>query len=143
MPASAGFYLLEVDGVSGSVEASEISELKLKHEAVQLHVGTREKPIQVRGKSTVEVVTVKHARAFNSVIGEIFQWFNDYTRGVTVEKRNVRVVTMDESGLVPVETVDLIDCVPGELTFESHKGEAKELAMFSFSVQPSDLDFVG
>jgi phage tail-like protein len=139
---SAGYFLVEFDGVA-QMEATEVSEVKLQHEPVQIHVGTREKPLQMRGKSTVPVVTVKHARVLiGGTASSIYQWFNDFHRGVAVERRNLRIVALDEDGLTPFETADLIDCVPTDFVLEAQKGDSKEASMFSFAVQPQDIDLL-
>lgn len=139
--ADSGYFLVEFDGVT-TLEASEVSEAKLKHAPVQIAVGGREKPRQVRGKSEVEVVTVKHARMLNNAGGEVWAWFNNFHRGIAVERRNLRIIQLDEDGIAIGETVDLIDCVPTDFTLEAHKADAKEASYFSFAVQPEDFDYI-
>lgn len=136
------FFIIEMDGVA-VMEASKVSEAKLKHNHVLIHTGTREKPYKRRGKSEVAPVTVTHARFISGVGSSVFQWFNDFTRGISVERRNMRIVKMDEDGQTPVETTDLIDCVPGEFNQDEMDGEGKSEPTFSFSVEPEDFDFVG
>ena len=137
----SGFFLVELDGVT-ALEATEVSGIQLTHEPTEIPVGTREKPIYSRGKSKVEPVTVKHAKSLNNSGREIFQWFNDFHRGLAVERRNLRVVQLSEDGKTPLETTDLIDCLPTKFKDEGNKADGKDAAYFSFEVQPSDIDYV-
>jgi phage tail-like protein len=134
-----GNFLVEIDGVT-ALEATECTGGDLKHEPVEMSVGTREKPIYGRGKSKIEPVKLKHAKALNNSGAEIYQWFNDFHRGIAVDRRNLRVIQLDEQN-TPVESTDYIDCIPTNFTPVDHKADGKDAAYFSAEFQPSDIDY--
>lgn len=138
---SSAHFLVEFDGVS-SLEASEVSGINKKHEPVEIMTGNRSMPIYARGKSKMEPVTLKHAMALNASGRELFDYFDNYTSGIVVEKRNLRVVQLGEDGFSTVAVTDLIDCVPTEFMIEGNKADSKDAAYFTVKLQPSDVIIV-
>ena len=133
-----GHFLVEYDGVS-ALEATEVTGIEKEHEPFELKVGTRAMPVYGRGKSKVAPITFKHAFALNTSGREIFDYFNLYTQGLTTEKRNFRVIQLQEDGLTPHGEYDLIDCVPVKFKVEDSKADSKDAAFYTFTIQPTDL----
>lgn len=138
---SSAHFLVEFDGVA-ALEASEFSGINKKHEPVEIMLGNRAMPVYARGKSKMEAVTLKHAIALNAAGRELFQYFDDYTNGFVVEKRNLRVVQLTEDGFGTAAIMDLIDCIPMEFMHEGNKADSKDAAYFTIKLQPSDLVIV-
>lgn len=133
----AGHFLVEMDGVT-AIEATEVTGLKLTHEPFEIRTGNRAMPIYGRGKSKIEPVTLKHAKALNAAGREIFQYFSDYVNGLIVEKRNFRVIQLEEDGFTTHAVYDAVDCVPKEFSCDQ-KADGNEPAYYSVVLQPTDL----
>jgi len=136
---SAGYFVVELDGVA-AMEATEVTGVETEMEPYEIIPGTRDTPIYGRGKRKTAPVTVKNATALNNAGREMFQWLNDFAKGIAVERRNMRIVQLGEDGRTPVVQTDLIECIPTKFALDDYKGDAKEGHMFSFTVQPSDFD---
>jgi phage tail-like protein len=135
---AASRYVVEIDGVA-AIRASEVSGVGMEHTLVELHVGNRPNPILVRGNFKVNEVTFKHGHALNSAGVETMAWMQGFINGDVVERRNMRLVIMDEDGLSPVAEYDMSGCVPTKFMVETHQGNANDPSYFSFSLRPEDL----
>lgn len=138
---SAGRYLVEMDGVS-ICRASEVSGLGLKHEPFKIPVGDRANPIIGRSNYEANDITVKHAFALNKTGREVFAYFKNYVKGLTVEKRTFRLIQLDEDGRGVVAVWEASECVPLEFNQEQNKGDSNDAAYFTFKLKPTDLDLI-
>lgn len=138
---SSGRYLVEIDGVS-ACRASEVSGIGLKHEPFKIPVGDRANPILGRSNYEANEVTIKHAYALNRTGRELFAYFGAYVKGLTVEKRTVRLIQLDEDGFGTVAVWELSECVPTEFTQENNKGDSNDAAYFTIKFKPTDADLV-
>jgi phage tail-like protein len=134
----SGHFLVEYDGVA-ALEASEVTGIEKETEPFEIKRGNKSMPIYGRGKSKVSPVTFKHALAINSSGAEVFQYFDDYTNGLTTEKRNFRIVQLAEDGFTPQGVYEFINTVPTKFKMEDNKADGKDAAMYSFTLQPEDL----
>ncbi|HEV7701064.1 MAG TPA: phage tail protein [Pyrinomonadaceae bacterium] len=134
----AGHFLVEFDGVA-ALEATEVTGVGLTHEPVEIKVGTRALPVYSRGKSKIEPVTIKHAVAINSSGRELSRYFQDYSQGLTTEKRSFRVIQLREDGFTPHSIHELIDCVPKSYKPGDNKADGADAAYFMVELQPSDI----
>ncbi len=134
-----GYFLVEIEGVS-VIEASEAEVGGLKHEPVKIGVGNRPNPYLARGKYEGEEFKLKQAYALNQEGEELFKYFRDYLRGLTVEKRNIRVIQMTENGLGIERTHECIECVPTTFKPEGKKGDSKDAAYFEIAFLPTDYN---
>ena len=141
MGASAGYFLLEMDGVTFA-RASEVSGIGLKHEVVKIGVGDQANPILVRGKYEPQEVTVKHAHALNNTAQEVFSWFKDYIKGFRTDKLTMRLIQMDEDGYSPLVIWEMVECAPTEFSQEGNKGDSKDASYFMLKFMPTDVDFI-
>lgn len=138
---SEGRYLVEIDGVT-AVRATEVSGLKLQHDAFELHEGNKPNPSVGRGNFKVPEITVKHAHALNETGTEVMQWLQDFIRGVDLTRRGMRMIVLDEDGISPVSTYELQDCVPCDYTVETHSGGGNNPSFFSFMIRPEDMQML-
>lgn len=135
--AGAGYYLLEMDGVSAA-EASEVSGIGIKHENFKIDVGNRPNPYLGRGKYECDEVTIKHAHALNNVGQQMFRWFGDYIKGYRTDKVNIRLVQLGEDGSEIIEVWEMEECVPTAFTQETNKGDSKDASYFMIKLKPTD-----
>ncbi len=135
---STAHFLVEFDGVS-ICEASEVSGVNKKHEPVKIFTGNRRSPFYAAGKFELDVVMIKHAIGINGAGRELSGYYEDFTSGLITERRNFRIVQLDEDGISPVATFDLIRCVPTEFSLDGNKADGKDAAYFTIKLQPEDL----
>jgi phage tail-like protein len=133
-----GSFLVEMDGVA-ALRATKVTGLKKTHEPFELQVGDSELTEYGRGKSKVEAVTIQHAFAINASGREVFQYFDDYCRGITTEKRSMRVVQLHEDGFTDQGVYELIDCVPKEFSPSDSDATGKDPAYWNIVLQPTDM----
>lgn len=130
-------FLVEVDGVS-VLEATECEIGGVKHEPFKLSVGNRPNPYLGRNKFEVEEVKIKGAYALNSQGQELFQGFNDYIRGLNIQKLSMRVIQLGEDGFSTEAVHEFIECVPTAFQPEGKKADSKDAAYFTISFKPTD-----
>jgi hypothetical protein len=139
MATSNGHFLVEVEGVA-AIEASEFDIGGVKHEAFKIMVGNRPNGILGRGKFDVGDCKLKNAYALNGEGKQLFKYFREYTLGITTEKRNIRVIQLDEDGYTAVGIHHFIECVPTEYQPEGKKADSKDAAYFTISFKPTDYE---
>jgi hypothetical protein len=135
--ASSGFYLVEVDGIN-VCRASEFELGEVKHEAYKIPVGNRHLPILGRGKSEIGESKIKQAYGLDNTDREMFRKFDNFVRGISIEKPTIRVIQLSEDGFTPMMVHEFIECVPTTYKPEPKKGDSKDAAMFSFGFMASD-----
>jgi phage tail-like protein len=140
-PSTENRFLLEVDGVTAIV-AMEATPPGRKHTPVKYQPGNQSRPIHLRGNTEIEEFTFKHARAIGQVGQQLLTWLIAFDEGDLVETRNVRFITMDETGRTPVETWEMTDCVPTMYKPDSSSGTGNNVASFSFSLQPNNARLI-
>ena len=135
---SAGRYLFELDGIT-AIRASDVSGIKKIHEEFEIYESNRPNPIIGRGHFKCETITVKHAHALNGTGQEFFRWMQDFITGAKVERRSGRCIQLDEDGLTPIKTWELMECIPISIEQETNTGGSKEGNYFKFAIRPTDL----
>ena len=138
---SSANFLCEVDGVV-AFEASEADGFGKSHDPFEIAVGNRELPILGRGKSKTEEVTLKGAFALTSAGREFHDMFQDYSRGLNVQKPTVRVIQLDEAGFSPAAIHECIECVPTGFKPMGNKADSKDAAMFEVKFRPTDYECI-
>jgi phage tail-like protein len=142
MPTNEGNFLIESDGVP-VIKVSEVNGLGIENTLSEIHEGNRALPHVVRGNSSVDEVTFKHGHAMPGAEGvaqNIFNWARSLSRGgVSVERRNLRVVLMDEAGLLPLRYYELRRCLPRKFNEDSRTAGGNNAATFTFIVKPEDV----
>lgn len=141
IPPAEGRFILEIDGIR-AVVATEATPPGYKHTAVKYQPGNQSMPIHVRGNSEIEECSFKHARGIGQVGQQLVAWLRAFASGAVVERRNARFITMDETGRTPIETWELIGCVPTMYKPETSSGTGTNVASFTFSLQPSDARLI-
>lgn len=141
MATSQGRFIFEIDGMP-AVVATEVTLGAKKQTPFKHQPGNQPNPDLGRGNFEVEEMTAKHAHGVG-VAGEAFARYMDlYLAGLVTEKLNCRLLIMDEGGLFPIQTWDLIDCVPTSFKPETHQGSGTEVSQFSFGLTPTDQRMV-
>ena len=138
MPSSENRFVVEVDGVT-AITATQATPGGIKQTPFKHQPGNQPNPTHGRGNYEIEEFTFKHATAHGNAGAQLRQWLVDYIKGRSVTKRSVRFIVMDEAGRRPVETYELIDCVPTMYKPEQHTGSGTNVSEFSFSLQPDDV----
>jgi hypothetical protein len=136
-PSAEGRYILEIDGIP-AIAATEATPPGKKHTAVKYQPGNQPNPIHIRGNYEIEECSFKHARVIGQVGNALVAWLDAFASGDFVELKNARFITLDESGRTPMETWELIDCVPTMYKPDNVSGAGTNVATFSFSLQPTE-----
>jgi hypothetical protein len=128
--------LVEVDGVA-LCEAQEVKMSGPEHEEVEIHTGTRDHPILVKGKYKVPEVEIKQARALNNEGSDFIRLFQDYRTGANMAKPTVRIVTLGEDGQTVIATDEYTECVPKKFKPGDKKADGKEADTFDITFRPT------
>lgn len=136
-----GHYLIEIDGIT-AVRAMNVSGGAMNHTPTLINEGNRNNPHVGRGNYEIDEVTVKQASALNDVGNEFFSWLRDYVKGILLEKRTLRIITLDEDGETPVETWVYYDCVPTSIAPDDKEARGTNAASFTFKLKPTDMELL-
>jgi phage tail-like protein len=140
-PPAEGRFIVEINGIRAIV-ATEATPPGFKHTPVKYQPGNQHMPTYVRGNSEIEEFTFKHARAVGQVGQQLVGWLRAWASGTAVERLTARFITMDETGRTPVETWELVDCLPTQYKPETSSGTGTNVAAFTFGLQPSDARLI-
>jgi len=131
-------FVVEIDGVA-ACQATKVDGLDmLKHTPSKLMVGNRPNPIHNRGNYEVGEVTINHAESLGQTGAELYEWLLQFSKGESVERRNVRVMQMSEDGSTPIASYELVECVPTSFKNDGLDAASTDHGMFTFAVQPDD-----
>lgn len=134
-----GNYLIEIEGIA-SVRAMDVRGGKLDHAPTKVTEGNRPNPRLVRGTYEIGEVTVKQASALNDAGREFFAWLYGVAKGTgPVERRTLRIVTLDETGHTPVETWEYVNCLPTSIQPDDRTARGQNAASFTFGIMPEDV----
>lgn len=136
---SEGRYLFEMDGVT-AIRSSEVTGVSLNHEEFELHESNKANPNIGRGNYKCDKIKVKHGHALNSTGVEVFTWMKDFVEGTNVERRNARLIIMDEDGRTPVSTYTLRGCIPISFLVDTQTAGGKNANYFNFEIRPEDME---
>lgn len=134
---NVGRFLLELDGVV-SIRATECTPPEKTHTVTKLWESNKPNPNLVRGNWEINDVTFKHAYGINNAAGAVFDWLNEFCNGDSVERRNCRLILLDEAGLTPIKTYEMERCVPVNFKPEGLNASGADATMFTFSLRPED-----
>lgn len=138
MATSEGRYLIEVDGIT-AVESTEVSGVNKTHQEFELFISNRPNPILGRGHYKCEKITVKHGHALNSAGEEFFAWFDGYINGTNVEKRNARLIILEEDSDTIAAIYELEECVPIMFGPDTHTAGGNNASYFRFEFRPTNM----
>jgi phage tail-like protein len=140
-PVAEGRYILEIDGVQ-VFAAMEATPPGKKHTPVNYQPGNQRNPQPLPGNFVIEECTFKHAMVINEVGLVLVDWLNGVASGDFVEYKNARFLTLDESGRTPIQTWEMLECLPTMFKPDNVSGTGTNVASFSFSLQPTDAFLV-
>jgi|SRR5947209_2003371 len=141
MPSREGNFIIELDGF-GPISATEVSMPSKTHTPWEHQPGNQPEPDLGRGNFKTEDMTFKHAHGVGNVAEQLERYFDLYVDGLVTDKLNGRFIIMDESGLVPQQTYDLIDAVPTSFKVEQHTGSGTGVSTFTFGMRPTRFRLV-
>ncbi|MGB8508138.1 MAG: hypothetical protein WCD76_07025 [Pyrinomonadaceae bacterium] len=132
---------MELDGFP-AISATEVSMPSRAHTPFEHQPGNQANPDLGRGNFKCEEMTFKHAHGVGGVDEALNRYFDAYLEGLITDKLNGRFIIMDESGLVPTKTYELVDCVPTMFKPEQHTGSGTNTSQFSFGIRPTNYRLV-
>jgi hypothetical protein len=141
MPTREGNFILELDGF-GPISATEVGMPAKTHTPWEYQPGNQAEPNLGRGNTKTDELTMKHAHGVGGIAEQLARYFDDYVDGFTTDKLNGRLVIMDESGLIPLQTYDIQDAVPTQFKVEQHTGTGTGVSMFTFGLRPTRFRLV-
>ncbi len=137
-----GRYAVEFDGIE-NMRASKISGLGEEHTPVRIPLGNSTRQEQVRGNTDADEFSFTLASGIHdTAIRQLWQWQRDYDAGIDASPRSGRVVVFDETGATPVETWELIDCVPRSIKGDDRTAEGTGGAMVTVMVKPYQVNLI-
>jgi phage tail-like protein len=138
---SEGRYIFELDGVS-AIRSSEVTGVGKNHEEFELYESNRPNPTLGRGHFKCDKIKVKHGHALNQTGAEVFVWMDDFLNGLNTERRNARLIVMDEDGRSPVATFTLRRCIPISYMADTQTAGGKNANYFNFEIRPEDMEMI-
>jgi|SRR5205085_10436811 len=141
MPSSDNRFILELDGFP-AIAALDATLPSKAHTPFEHQPGNQAMPDLGRGNFKCDDLTLKHAHNVGGLDDSLARYFDLYTEGIITDKLNGRFMVMDESGLVPVKTYDIIDAVPTMFKPEQHTGTGTNVSSFSFGMRPTNFRLI-
>ncbi|MGA9768281.1 MAG: phage tail protein [Blastocatellia bacterium] len=136
---SEGRYLFEMDGVT-AIRATEVTGVSKMHEEFELYESNKGNPHLGRGHFKCEKIKVKHGHALNETGVEVGTWLSDFVDGTNLERRNARLIVLDEDGRSPVTTYTLRRCIPISFAPDTQTAGGKNANYFNFEIRPEDME---
>lgn len=131
-----GNFSVEIDGIP-AFKATKVSGGTDTHTPVELQQGTENRPDLVPGNHKTDdfsftVASGKHQGAINALT----QRFQDYSDRVDLEPLNGRWVVFDDTARVPLETYELVGCVPVSIKPDDRASDGTAAAQVTITLRP-------
>ncbi len=136
-PLPVFHYNVEIDGVE-AIAFSEVSGLNIERQTITYKNGLscKEGAMHMPGQASPVKLTMKKGVAKSD--SRLYEWINDINI-TTVDKKNITVSLMDESGDSPVVSWKVIDAFPTKLEAPSFNATTNEVAVESMELMANDL----
>lgn len=136
-PVPVFHYNVEIDGVD-AIAFSEVSGLNITHETITYKDGLscKEGAKHMPGQASPVKLTMKKGVVKSD--SRLYDWINSINI-TTVDKKNITVSLMDESGDNPVVSWKVIDAFPTKLDAPSFNATSNEVAVESMELMAGDL----
>jgi phage tail-like protein len=136
-PVPVFHYHVEIDGID-AIAFSEVSGLSIERETITYKDGLscKEGPKHMPGISTPVKLTMKKGIVKSD--SKLYDWINSINI-TTVDKKNITISLMDESGDSPVVSWKVTDAFPTKLEAPSFNATSNEVAIESMELTADDL----
>ena len=136
-PVPVFHYHVEIDGID-AIAFSEVSGLSIEHETITYKDGLscKEGAKHIPGMGTPIKLTMKKGIVKRD--SKLYDWINSINI-TTVDKKNITVSLMDETGDNPVVSWKVLDAFPTKLEAPSFNATGNEVAIESMEIMASDL----
>ena len=131
-------YILEIDGFD-QILSSECTMGDKEHTPFELMVGNNPDAMLGRGTRKTADTTFKHAHGLNNVAQAFSQWLDDFADGVDLERRNGRMIVMDEDGVTPMNEYELQQIIPRTFKPETHSASGTGASMFTCAIRAEKM----
>lgn len=135
-------FSVEFDGIP-AFKATKVNIGEDKHDPVKTKVGNN--PRSLLGRGNVEQsetsVTIPSGLYDNS-LRALQAWIDAYIEGTTstsTAPKTGRVITYDDTGRMPIETIELRDCVPISLKTDDKSADGNNTATMTMTVMPYEV----
>lgn len=144
LKAHAGRFIVEIDGFA-ALRATKITGLKSTLDTYEISPGDTNSPEYGRAKFKCEVIEITQAQALNATGRALAQYFDDYKRGITSEKKTLRFIQLKDDGVTTHGVHTALRCMVTEFGVSDGDGASKDAATWTVKLQPEDLihDFDG
>jgi phage tail-like protein len=136
-PVPVFHYHVEIDGVD-AIAFSEVSGLSIENETITYKDGLscKEGAKHMPGMSTPVKLTMKKGVVKSD--SKLYDWINSINI-TTVDKKNITISLMDESGASPVVSWKVTEAFPTKLEAPSFNATSNEIAIESMELTANDL----
>lgn len=136
-PIPVFHYNVEIDGID-AIAFSEVSGLSIEHETITYKDGLscKEGPKHMPGLSTPVKLTMK--KGIIKSDSKLYEWVTSINL-TTVNKKNITISLMDESGDNPVVSWKVFEAFPTKLEAPSFNATSNEVAIESMELMANDL----
>lgn len=136
-PLPVYHYYVSIDGLDDS-RFSEVSGLSIERQVISYRDGLSptKGTLYMPGQAGDVVLTLK--RGIVAGQDKLYQWITSI-KTQTVDKKNITISLMDETGENPVVTWSVIDAFPTKLDAPAFNATSNEVAIESLELAASDL----
>lgn len=127
---------VEFDGIP-AFKATKVNIGEDKHDPVKTKIGNNPRSLLGRGNVEQSETTVTiPSGLYDSSLRALQAWFDRYNDGVDTAPKTGRVITYDDTGRTPIETLELRDCVPISLKTDDKSADGNNTATMTLTVMP-------
>ena len=135
-------YAVEIDGIP-PFRSTKVTGGSEKHEAVKSYSSNEPRPRIGRGNTEPGETNITiQSGLFDNAIKAFSKWARDFNNGTDVTCRSGRYITYDETGRTPIETHELLDCIPIEVKPDDKSSDGKNAATVTVTILPSETRLV-
>ncbi|MCP4686928.1 MAG: phage tail protein [Desulfobacterales bacterium] len=136
-PVPVFHYNVEIDGVD-AIAFSEVSGLNIARETITYKDGLSCKEGAKLMPGQVSPIKLTMKKGVVKSDSRLYDWINSINV-TTVDKKNITVSLMDESGENPVVSWKVIDAFPTKLDAPSFNAKTNEVAVEAMELTANDL----
>lgn len=132
-------FSVEFNGIP-AFKATKVNIGEDKHEPVKTKVGNNPRSILGRGniEQSETVITIPSG-LYDTSLRALQRWIEGYNDGQNTAPKSGRVITYDDTGRTPIETIELRDCVPVSLKSDDKTADGNNTATMTLTVMPYEV----
>lgn len=135
-------FEVEIDGIP-AFKATKVSGGSEKHDATKIQVGNDVRPRLSRGMVEPQELQFSiPSGLYDTAIRALYRWMQRYNDGLDTTRKSGRYITYDETGRIPLETWEFLDCVPVEVKADDKSGDGKNAATVTVTFLPEKVRLV-